>query len=128
MTGRLVYCRVCLVACVLLPACLCSDEVVSEVTSPDGVLTATIVVRDCGATTDFTSIVNLHKRGEASDDKRGIVFVAKGRQRVFATWRNDKLLSITCESCAPTEISYEASAWGDIEILSAPGSPAGSKR
>ena len=54
---------------------LCSNAVVAQVKSPDGLRTAFLFERDCGATTDFTTQVAV-LRAESLPDSAGNVFVA----------------------------------------------------
>jgi len=57
-------CNVIITLCALLvlTGCLCSDEVVLEKVSPDGRHVATVVRRDCGATTDYATHVRISRR------------------------------------------------------------------
>jgi hypothetical protein len=50
--------------CALLAVsgCLCSDEVVLEKVSPDGRHVATVIRRDCGATTSYATHLRISRR------------------------------------------------------------------
>ena len=54
----------------------CGNHVVARVPSPDGVHVAVVFVRDCGATTDFSTHVSLLGPHEAVPAEGGNTFVA----------------------------------------------------
>ena len=65
-------------AVVLAAGCsdsLCGNEIVAQVKSPDGLRTAFLFQRDCGATTGFSTQVSV-VRGETLPNSGGNVFVA----------------------------------------------------
>jgi len=95
---------------------VCSDRVVREVKSPDKVLTATWYVKNCGATTDFSTVVSLHKAGSSFKDDSDIVFVAKGRGELRLAWNNSHQLSIQCVACQRTDVFKEVTKFADIDI------------
>jgi len=102
----------------LLAACNpCSDEILSETTSPDGVLTATFFIRNCGATTDFSSIVSIHRKSEGFRNDDGIVFVANGQNQPTLNWTDAKTLSIECRECTRTNIFRQVSALGNVDLV-----------
>ena len=47
---------------VCFSGCFCSDEVVAEHVSPDGVHVATVTTRDCGATTNYATHIRVSRR------------------------------------------------------------------
>lgn len=114
---------VCLLGCLLLACNPCSDQVVSDVKAPEGVLTATSFLRNCGATTDFSSIVSVHRNSVGFREDREIVFVAKGRHDLFVSWGGPKALSIRCPSCTRKDIFRQVSALGDIDVSFDIGTP-----
>ena len=54
----------------------CGNQVVARVPSPDGVHVAVVFVRDCGATTDYSTQVSLLDAHEAVPPERGNIFSA----------------------------------------------------
>ncbi len=109
------FCVLCVVS--ILTGCNpCSDEVLSEVHSPDGVMTATLFIRDCGATTDFSSIVSIHRKGRGFRSEDDRVFVAKGRHDFDITWTGPNALMIRCGNCAPKEVFRQTAKLGKIDI------------
>lgn len=106
-----------LLACLMSGCGLCSDEVASEVVSPDGVLAATWFVRNCGATTDFSSIVSVHRKSEGYRDDQDIVFVVAGRAHLVITWIGPNTLSIECADCRRADIFRQVAAFGSVDIM-----------
>ncbi len=117
-----------LLVCLAISGCLCSDQVTSEATSPDGMLTATVFVRNCGATTDFVSKVSLHPKLEGFKDERTLVFVAHGGQPISASWKGPRSLTVECTGCARPDVSYQVTTVGDIDILYLLGSSSAAPR
>ena len=79
MHRALVGARV-LVLTLLLTGCnLCSDETVSESVSGSGHYIAALVIRDCGATTDFASHIRLRAVGEPIDLNSDPIAVFEGK-------------------------------------------------
>jgi hypothetical protein len=54
----------------------CENEIVSEISSPDGTLKAVIFQRSCGATTGFTTQVSVLRISTSLPDDSGNIFVA----------------------------------------------------
>lgn len=84
--------------------------------SPDGILKATLFVRDCGATTSFTSIVNVQRLDEKFKADDGRIFVAEGQHNIVLEWRGPRTLNVKCGSCFRKYIFLENVALGDIDI------------
>jgi len=100
--------RFTIVACVagIIGGCSdpCSDAEIAEAKSPDGIYTAIMFQRDCGATTGFSTQVSILKTGQ-SVSGAGNVFVADSNQGTAAPgnwegpwvemqWRGSKTLLI----------------------------------
>jgi hypothetical protein len=96
---------------------VCSDKFVQRVKSPDGLLTATWYVRNCGATTDFSTIVSIHKTDSSFKDDSDIVFVAKGRGGLHLAWTTRHQLLIQCLGCKRQDIFKEVTKFADIDIM-----------
>lgn len=95
----------------------CKEVVLSEIPSPDGVLVATSVSRDCGATTDFSTSVNLHRRDHGFDEEAGDLFVAAGRHRLSVTWLDADRLKIQCNDCTRKQISRLVTVLGKTDVV-----------
>ena len=105
-------CLLCLVS-----ACsTCADQVLSESASPNGVLIATSFVRNCGATTDFSSIVSLHRKSDGLGTDQDMVFVAKGRHQLSLRWSDATTLAVRCDTCSRASIFRQVAIAGDVNI------------
>lgn len=94
----------------------CANTIKSEAQSPDGRYVATVYVRDCGATTDSSSIISLRPRSSRFNDEEGRVFVNKGEQPITLKWNNRVNLSIKCLGCSAETIFKHDKTWNDISI------------
>lgn len=102
---------------IFLQSCsLCSNKVVAESLSPDKEFTATWYVRDCGATTDFATIVSVHRSGTGFRDDSDMVFVASGRGPLQLLWTGPRKLSIECRGCSRKNIFKQLSTRADVDI------------
>ena len=84
--------------------------------SPDGGLVANIYERNCGATTDFSSMVNVQSTADKFRPDEGLLFVAKGRYDLSITWTAPRTLIITCPNCLRKNVFREVVAFGDIDV------------
>ena len=108
-----------LLACsvVLLVSCSpCSDTVRSSVRSADGKLVANIYERDCGATTDFSSMVNVQSASDKFHADEGLLFVAKGRYDLSVVWTGSRTLLVTCANCSRKNVYRQVVALGNIDV------------
>jgi hypothetical protein len=107
---------------ILLLALLCSgcgscgDEVTSESIGPDRASKATLFTRNCGATTDFSTIVSIHRPDNSFSDEGDFVFVAKGQGNIQLKWISAKALEIHCEGRERKYVFRRVTALGDIDI------------
>ncbi len=106
------------IVCGVFSSCnVCKNVARVKATSGDGKLIATIYERNCGATTDFTSIVNIRSVSESGDgEDKNNVFIVKGRSAISAVWDGPRKLTISCESCSRVNIFRQVVAIGDIDI------------
>ncbi len=108
--------RLMVVACSLtmLGGCMCSDEVESSVRAPDGA-EGRVVVRNCGATTRYSTIVEL---------RDGLIwhkaFVLRDRPSVLLEWAQGTLLVRVPHDAQPVT-SERSRRIGDhlVEVLRA---------
>jgi hypothetical protein len=120
--------HVALAACLMLASCgLCGDEQQETVLSPDHVLKATYFVRDCGATTSYSSIVNVQRSDEKFNPDDTRVFVARGEQSLSLEWTGPRTLLVKCSTCSRKDVFQENIALGDIDINYMFGSSTGAK-
>ena len=88
-----------LIASFLLPlfgcADLCGNELLHSVRSPNGKFTAVVFVRDCGATTVFSTQVSIVSADRALLGEAGNTFVGDGRLSISVKWDIDGALYIS---------------------------------
>ena len=72
--------------------------------------------RDCGATTDFSSMVNLQNWSDKFSANEGRLFAVKGRYQISVTWTGSKQMVITCNGCQRRDMFREVTVEGDIDI------------
>ena len=94
----------------------CGDTVKLRVPSPDGQLVANVYERDCGATADFSSMVNVQRSSDKFRGDEGLLFVAKGRYRLSVAWTGPRTLLIACPKCSRKNVYREVAALGDIDV------------
>ena len=95
---------------------ICDDKVATESLSPDQVLAVTTFTRDCGATTDFSTITTVHKRGSNFRDQDHIVFVAKGIHKLQVDWTAPRTIRIQCFDCLRDQVFREVTKFGDVDL------------
>jgi hypothetical protein len=100
----------------LLSCSPCSDTPTSKAASADGRLVANVFERNCGATTDFSSMVNVQSSSDKFRADEGLVFVAKGRYDLSVAWIGPRTLFITCVSCSRKNVFREVVALGDVDV------------
>lgn len=90
------------------------DTVQKRLASPDGKYTATVFERDCGATTDYSTMVNIQEGHlKRFNGDSGVVLVIKGRTSVKLTWQDATSLVISCSS---SEVFRKETKWKDVVI------------
>jgi hypothetical protein len=94
----------------------CNHRIKSEAVSADRKLVARVSERNCGATTDFSSVVSVQSVSDKFDPDVGVYFVAKGQYDVSAKWTSDRGLLVTCSRCARKDIFHEVAMDGDITV------------
>lgn len=94
----------------------CEDTIKTEIRSPNGKYTATVFERDCGATTDFSTIINLRESSaKFRGDDLGAVII-KGQHRIDLVWDGNRRLQLQCSDCRPEDIFKQERNWKDVEI------------
>ena len=94
----------------------CSDTPRSRVVSADGRLVANVYERNCGATTDLSSMVNVQNASDKFNGDEGRLFVAKGRYDISVIWTGPRALLIKCTGCSRNNIFREVTVDGDIDV------------
>jgi hypothetical protein len=94
----------------------CDNLLIKNVKSPNGKYTASVFERNCGATTPFIKIVNLHSSTAKVDfDKdNDWVFTIHGQSDVKVSWLLDDKLKVSYTSTGDTPTQREK--WNGINI------------
>lgn len=94
----------------------CEDKIKIETKSADGKYVATLYERDCGATTDFSTIVNLRvSSARCKGDDLGVV-ILKGQHHLDVVWDGNTKLQLKCDDCRPEDMFKQEKTWKDVEI------------
>ena len=89
----------------------CHDELLRECRSPTGKYEAQVYLRDCGATTSYSTVVCVHQSGWNSAE----IFIIHYRNEINPRWIDDSTLLI--EYSGKTADVFKAIRnWHDIEI------------
>lgn len=95
---------------------LCSNQILDEMTSPDGKYIASFFERDCGATTPYVRVVSLRLSKEKlkPENFNDWVFTIHGQPEVKISWKNSKMLNISFSGTGdkPTQ----RNKWQEIEV------------
>ena len=92
----------------------CDDTFLNEYSSPDKKATVFIHQRNCGATTDFSTILSIRKNAQSSQSSQStIIAAAKGRISIDIQWLTESRLRVkTYKSFVNKKDRFE-----DIEII-----------
>jgi hypothetical protein len=107
-----------LAGCFLAGHCtrvLCSDEIIARVRQPHGVLEATALVRNCGATTDYSTLVEL-RNVQSWAEPEDVLAVNGDARGVRISWVSNHDLVIRCPSCERRTIVRFVKMLGDVDI------------
>lgn len=108
----LLWCPISLVSCTP-----CADKMKARTLSSDNQLVAHYYERNCGATTDYSSVVNVQSVGDGFDGNAGVLFVVKGRPDISIGWTGPRTLTIKCAACSRGSIFREVSVSGDVNVV-----------
>lgn len=95
---------------------LCSNDVLSESTSPDGEYVASVFERNCGATTPHVQVISLRLSNTKLNPERheDWVFTIHGQSRIDLHWESARKLKISYSGTGdnPTQ----RVSWQDVII------------
>ena len=95
---------------------LCGNEDEVRVTSPDGKHVAHSYLRNCGATTDYVTMVDMETPGGSN----GInAYSAAGAHDLRLRWASPQELHIECHGCPPRLLTAPRIDGVTITVLSA---------
>ncbi len=101
-------------SCMLLSGC--EESIGRETFSPNGNLVARLSVRNCGATTDYSSIVRVGSEGDLNK-KEDEVFIAGGGHQIRLYWKNDATLQILCDDCSSDKVIKNLTSIHGISVV-----------
>ena len=96
---------------------LCKDEVLEKAASPDGKRVATVLTRDCGATTSEYIAVNLQDAKQRRLDGKNDVFVIKHLHPLHVFWQGNDSITIDCENCNLDQASKKLEKLGSVQVI-----------
>jgi len=108
---------------------MCGDEKLQDAKTPDGRYISTVYIRDCGATTDYVTHVQIRDSSSSfnSEDWDGVVLTAKYRNVFRLIWKDNNHLAVACMECKAENILRTTSHWRDITIVTEFGTANGMK-
>jgi hypothetical protein len=95
---------------------LCGNDILQEVSSPDGKYVATVFERNCGATTPYLRIVSLRAAGKSFDAEvyNDWVFKISEQYKIEIKWSDIDKLDIMYAGGG--EVSTHVDSWNKIKI------------
>ena len=103
----------CLAACGRFP---CEEEKISDATSPNRQLTATVIWIGCGAIAKDATWLTLHRTGEKYDRSDDVVFSTVQQHSLEIKWVDDSHLSVDCRGCREDDVRLQVTKKGTITI------------
>ena len=95
------------------PPAFCSSTLLAEAPSPDGRLVAVVYLRNCGATTSYSTGIRLLGANEALGDRRGnVVHGCSGLRQLGAAWEDEATLLVTYDGLEDCIRDGRARLWG----------------
>ncbi|MES2837963.1 MAG: hypothetical protein V4667_10605 [Bacteroidota bacterium] len=104
---------------------MCGNNIINEIESPNKKLKAVIFIRDCGATTGYSTQVSIIKNKEKLDNESGNILIMNdktdngltfenGGALVSALWNNDNELIISLD--VRTDFSLKENSFEEVKI------------
>lgn len=100
----------------------CGESIEHEVLSPDNKYMATVYLRNCGATTDYVTHINIRNTNAVDKpDNQGVitageVFTIPGKQNIMATWKDSANLEIHIPESHSTFLMRSDKIWNLVHI------------
>ncbi|CAN7591585.1 hypothetical protein LJR289_004281 [Pseudoduganella sp. LjRoot289] len=100
---------------------VCENQVLREISSPDGKKIATLFSRNCGATTSHVQVVKIRRSGTnfSGENPTTYIFTMRGEHKVDIRWLAGDQLQITRPQYAD-DIFHEVNVWDGSKISYAP--------
>jgi hypothetical protein len=96
----------------------CTDEGRGNAASPTRRVIAKVIERDCGATTDFATLVTLRGSEPGATTLDSAVVVLTGRCEVGLRWGGDTLLVV--RPSAPCSVFSAVTTWRGVRVVIEP--------
>jgi hypothetical protein len=95
---------------------LCGNDVIKESVSPDGKYVASVIERNCGATTPYVQVISLRLSNTKLDPEKhdDWVFTIHGQSKIELNWESTRKLNISYSGTGdnPTQ----RVSWQDVAI------------
>jgi hypothetical protein len=115
-TTSVIFAAALLVAITAMGCGLCGNEDEVRVTSPDGKHVAHSYLRNCGATTDYVTVVDMETPGRSN----GInAYSADGAHELTLRWASPQEFHIECRECPPRHLTAPGVDGVTITVISA---------
>lgn len=92
---------------------MCGDEELSSSVAPDGGSVVRTFVRDCGATTPCSTIVEIRRNRRFLADRQ-VLYVARDKQDLLLLWEGSKRLVVQCAGCPSAGL--KVAAWNGTAV------------
>lgn len=106
------------IGCALLMGCgtlPCEDTIKTELKSPTSAYVATVSERNCGATTNFSTMVSLRKNeSKINLDEKNRILVVEGTCPINIFWKGKDTLSV---SQVAGEVFLSRKEWNGVRIF-----------
>jgi hypothetical protein len=93
----------------------CENTIKDQVRSPNGNFIAIGIERNCGATTTYSSLVQVLPSATSLTDENTI-FIVKGEPDIQLLWENNSTLNIACNNCEKESIFMQKRSLHVISI------------
>lgn len=95
----------------------CGDRIMQAAVCPEGSPAAVVYERNCGASTDWATRIDLVSSAEdMGKDDRNTIFIIKGSQQVTAAWKDSGSLMITFPQIDAKDIYKQQDRSGEITV------------
>lgn len=94
-----------------IEALKCEETLISETSNSNGKFTVRVIEKNCGATVNFATHVEISGR-----IKKETIFILEGRPKVLATWKSDAELEVVHSKLTRSEIFKQSSSALGIRI------------
>ncbi|HTZ56718.1 MAG TPA: hypothetical protein VMB49_01410 [Acidobacteriaceae bacterium] len=106
-----------LTICFCIVGCLPSSSNVVSTRVQGSEYTATLSKRNSGAMSKGSTLVSVRANGVPDDATHGLIILGiAGDHLVEMKWIDPHNLALSCSSCAPQDVNFEAIKSGDVTI------------